>query len=239
MISQYNQGAESFLSRLGHGRGPIYLSFAMQIMISAVSMPTLAQELPTNLSSTVKPEAAPDVATASVRKIPATPPPKAFADAQNLYRTGKYLLAQKAFEKFVKDGVADANTHYYLANCLYQRKQYTKALAQFDWVANHSANSLSLKNDAEATAYRLRSYKAGVCPGNCLKANDPRWQHMQVAGHAGTDLWIKFPYRGGSRSWNQNHIGEVIEYVNGMPENKGACPICGGTGRVAPLKDGV
>jgi hypothetical protein len=52
-------------------------------------------------------------------------------------------------------------------------------------------------------------------------------------------VWIKFSYAGGHHAWNQNHIGDVIEYVNGRPENKGPCQICGGTTKVTPLKDGV
>lgn len=72
------------------------------------------------------------------------------------------------------------------------------------------------------------------CPGPCLKLSTPGWHHMDVAGHPPTDLWQSFRDAdgGGGRSWNQNHIGEVIEMQNGKPVNIGKCKVCGGTGKV-------
>jgi hypothetical protein len=53
---------------------------------------------------------------------------------------------------------------------------------------------------------------------------------MNVAGHDPNDLWISFrKASGGSTSWNQNHVGEVIAYQNGDPVNVGKCKVCGGT----------
>ena len=51
---------------------------------------------------------------------------------------------------------------------------------------------------------------------------------MTVAGHGPNELWITFRTARGSRSWNQNHVGEVIQYQNGEPVNIGRCTICGG-----------
>jgi hypothetical protein len=53
---------------------------------------------------------------------------------------------------------------------------------------------------------------------------------MAVAGHDPSELWITFTKAdGGTMSWNQNHVGEVIQMQNGNPVNIGKCKICGGT----------
>ena len=71
------------------------------------------------------------------------------------------------------------------------------------------------------------------CPGPCLKLSQGVWRHMEVAGHDPNDLWITFTAaNGGTMSWNQNHVGDVIEIQNGSPVNVGKCKICGGTGKV-------
>ena len=71
------------------------------------------------------------------------------------------------------------------------------------------------------------------CPGPCLKLSRGTWTHMVVAGHPPTDLWITFTTaNGGTMSWNQNHVGDVIEYQNGNPVDIGKCKVCGGTGKV-------
>jgi hypothetical protein len=71
------------------------------------------------------------------------------------------------------------------------------------------------------------------CPGSCMRLNRGSWIHMTVAGHDPSELWQKFPYgRGGYQAFNQNHVGEVVVYENGMPVNKGKCPTCGGTTKV-------
>jgi len=71
------------------------------------------------------------------------------------------------------------------------------------------------------------------CPGPCLKLSRGVWTHMNVAGHDPSDLWITFTAaNGGTMSWNQNHVGDVIVYQNGNPVDIGKCKICGGTGKV-------
>ena len=71
------------------------------------------------------------------------------------------------------------------------------------------------------------------CPAPCLKPNDGTWVRMNVAGHPPTDLWKKFPKRGGGyQSWNQNHAGELVQIKNGDPVNVGPCPTCSGTTKV-------
>jgi len=70
------------------------------------------------------------------------------------------------------------------------------------------------------------------CPGPCLKLSVGHWVHMDVAGHDPKELWRKFEYPGGMEAWNQNHVGEVIEYRNGEPENVGKCPVCHGAAKI-------
>jgi hypothetical protein len=77
--------------------------------------------------------------------------------------------------------------------------------------------------------------KAGLveCPGPCLKLTRGTWTHMAVAGHGSNELWITFQKADGSTmSWNQSHVGEVIQMQNGNPVDIGKCKICGGTGKV-------
>src|ERR1017187_5084649 len=73
------------------------------------------------------------------------------------------------------------------------------------------------------------------CPGPCLKLSKGAWIHMTVAGHDPSELWQQFPNlsgQGGYQSWNQNHVGEVIVYKNGVAVNVGKCRVCGGTSKV-------
>ncbi|HXE42279.1 MAG TPA: hypothetical protein VN516_04570 [Candidatus Baltobacteraceae bacterium] len=56
---------------------------------------------------------------------------------------------------------------------------------------------------------------------------------MDVDNHPATDIWQKFTKgSGGWSAWNQNHVGDVIEYQNGDPVNVGKCKVCSGTGKV-------
>src|SRR5437868_3373824 len=59
------------------------------------------------------------------------------------------------------------------------------------------------------------------CPGPCLKLSQGNWIHMEVANHPPTDIWRKFMDQDdlGWQAWNQNHVGDVIEYRNGKPVN--------------------
>jgi hypothetical protein len=177
-----------------------------------------------------------ETATKNSDKPGDRPPPAGFDAAEKLYNAGKFALAQKAFEKFINSGVADVKTHLDLAYCLYYQRIYSRAMKEFDWVAKN-AKLISMQRSAEATARTLRCYRAGICPANCLKANDPRWQRLPDKDP--NELWIKFPYSGGWSAWSEHHIGQRIEYVNGKPENLGTCPVCDGTGTVPVLKDGA
>jgi hypothetical protein len=155
--------------------------------------------------------------------------------ALKLYSARKWALAQKSFEGFIKNGTADVKTHQCLAYCYYYQRIYSKALVQFDWIAKN-AKRISEKDSAANTARVLRCYRAGICPANCIKANDPRWH--KLAGH-GDELWMTFPGAHGTHSWSEHHIGQLIRYENGDAINDGVCPTCGGTGTVTVLKDGA
>lgn len=73
------------------------------------------------------------------------------------------------------------------------------------------------------------------CPNPCLKLSRGSWIHMEVAGHDPGELWQKFPNQsghGGYQAWTQGHVGEVIQYQNGVAVNVGKCTVCGGTTKV-------
>ena len=70
------------------------------------------------------------------------------------------------------------------------------------------------------------------CPGKCLKLTQGTWIHMDVAGHPPTDLWQRFRRANGWTSYNQNHVGHIIEERNGDWVDTGPCPICQGKGKI-------
>ena len=70
------------------------------------------------------------------------------------------------------------------------------------------------------------------CPGKCMKLSVGRWEHMDVAGPDPKELWQRHTGSKGWHAWTSNHVGEVIEIRNGMPENVGKCPTCGGKATV-------
>src|SRR4051794_6625242 len=60
-----------------------------------------------------------------------------------------------------------------------------------------------------------------VCPGKCLKPSVGKWEHLKVEGHDPSELWQTFKTARGTRSWNQHHLGEVIEMHDGDAFNVG------------------
>lgn len=180
------------------------------------------------------PESPATPANAAPLKPADRPAPPGLDAAVKLYGQGKWALAQKELQKFVKAGTADVSTHGYLAYCLYQQRQYGAAQKEFEWVSKYSTKNITLQRSAQNYVRMLGSRRSGVCPGSCIKASDPRWER-----HADGSAWLKFPYSGGYNSWSSNHIGEVVVYEHGKPVNKGRCNLCGGTGKVPVLKDGM
>ncbi|MBS1993093.1 MAG: hypothetical protein JSS86_07590 [Cyanobacteria bacterium SZAS LIN-2] len=152
------------------------------------------------------------------------------------YAAKKYDAAIKSYETAWKSGLDDGQAGIMLGYCYYAKHQYPSALKQYNDVAEHG-KLISIKNNAQKLARTLDCYMRGVCPGNCLKPSMPGWRKMTVPGCPDRLVWMVYPYldpagAGGSEYWSNDHMGEVIEYVNGRPVNKGKCPICGGTGKV-------
>jgi hypothetical protein len=94
----------------------------------------------------------------------------------------------------------------------------------------------SCKSEGTAPCRTAGCVKGQIdCPSACLKMSRGSWIHMEVAGHDPSELWQKFPNqsgRGGYQAWNHHHVGEVIEYANGVAVNVGKCKTCGGTTKV-------
>jgi TolA-binding protein len=177
------------------------------------------------------------VVTPPAKATPADrPDPKGQDAAVKLYSQGKFALAAKGLEKFIQDGTAAVSTHAYLAYCLYNMRQYRAALKQFDWVSKYSTKAISLQMSAERSGHFIRCRMAGKCPGGCLQADDPRWQHP--AGLDPAKRWIKFSTKGGWEAVSDGHLGQLVVVEHGEMVNKGVCPICGGTGTVSVLHDG-
>lgn len=71
------------------------------------------------------------------------------------------------------------------------------------------------------------------CPNSCLKRDAEGWTSMPVDGHPDTDVWMKFVNSDGRwTAYNQNHVGHMIELVNGKYTDTGVCPVCRGKTRV-------
>jgi hypothetical protein len=72
------------------------------------------------------------------------------------------------------------------------------------------------------------------CPGPCLKLTRGVWSHTMADGtYDPSELWTSFRTAdGGTVSYSQAHLGDVIVYQNGEPVDIGKCKICGGTGKV-------
>lgn len=161
------------------------------------------------------------------------PVPAGYDAAAELYKQKKFPQAAKAFEAIIQKGAANVDTHLSLAYCYLLQRIYSKAVKEFEWVEKYGKNSMTLQKQAGRTAVSLRTLMAGVCPAPCLKANDPRW--FVKDGRR----WITIRYSS-KRAWNISdyHVGEYVANENGDAVLKGKCPVCGGTGQVARLKDG-
>ncbi len=160
-----------------------------------------------------------------------------FALGSKFYQTKKFAEALKHFQKAAATQADDGEARIMAGYCYYSLKQYEKALKEYTLAAD-KGKLISVRNKAQRLAQRLSSYLRGICPGNCLKPSMPGWRKMNVPGKPDRLVWMVYPYldpegRGGSEFWSNDHMGEVIEYVNGRPINKGVCPICNGTGKVS------
>lgn len=161
---------------------------------------------------------------------------EAFGKAAQFMAKKKYDDAIKAFDSAWKSGGDSGEALIYMGSCYYSKKQYPQALKQYQ-LASVKGTNFKTRHKAEGMAARLASYMRGVCPDTCLKASTPGWQHRDAAGHPSKELWMHFRYSdskgSGTVAYSQNHIGEKIGRVNGVPKSIGKCPTCGGTGRVS------
>src|SRR5579872_6992876 len=160
-----------------------------------------------------------------------------FSEGKKLYQAGKYTEALKHFDFAAKTGEDSGEATIMKGSCYYQMKKYDQALQEYNLTVKN-AKLISVKNKAQKMARTLDCYMKGTCPGNCLKASMSGWRKMNVPGKPSRLVWMVFPYldpagKGGSEYWSNDHMGEVIEYVNGRPVNKGKCPICHGTTHVS------
>lgn len=191
-------------------------------------------------------EATPAATSATPQTKPNEPPPpteeqlkkrnEAFGKAAQFMAKKKYDEAIKAFDSAWKSGGDSGEALIYMGSCYYSKKQYPQALKQYQ-LASVKGTNFKTRHKAEGMAARLASYMRGVCPDTCLKASTPGWQHRDAAGHPSKELWMHFRYSdskgSGTVAYSQNHIGEKIGRVNGVPKSIGKCPTCGGTGRVS------
>jgi hypothetical protein len=75
------------------------------------------------------------------------------------------------------------------------------------------------------------------CPKPCLKKEDAGWRQGKDVGMDPAKLWKLFPSKKkgvqGGQYWSQSHLGELIEYQDGLPVNRGPCPTCAGKTTIA------
>jgi hypothetical protein len=71
------------------------------------------------------------------------------------------------------------------------------------------------------------------CTGPCLRKDTAGWQTANVPNSPPDLLWKPFYNQDGSIQWvSQNHLGQVMEEVNGRWSLTGNCKVCNGTQRM-------
>jgi hypothetical protein len=101
-----------------------------------------------------------------------------------------------------------------------------------EWIIQMKDNRPRLLQPPITPDHCPRSCSQGLltCPEPCLKLSEGSWTMKDGK------LWRGFEYAQGETfriaSWAQDHVGERIEMVNGVPKNLGICITCGGTTQV-------
>ncbi len=155
--------------------------------------------------------------------------------ANKLYNTRKFSDSLKHFRSVADSGADNGEARIQAGVCLYQMKNYDAALKEYMRAAK-DAKFISIQHKAEDSARTLDCCMRGICPANCLKRSSPGWHKMPGDD---THIWMTFNYtdhktgKHGSKSFSNAHIGDVIVFENGVPQDKGKCPICHGTGHVS------
>lgn len=88
--------------------------------------------------------------------------------------------------------------------------------------------SNALINDS-VTETIIDAAKKGYKPcdnAKCMNYSKKGWHHMRTQNHPDSDIWLCY----GSMSYNQNHLGHLIDSSSGKPLDVGPCPKCDGTG---------
>ncbi len=88
--------------------------------------------------------------------------------------------------------------------------------------------SNALINDS-VTETIINAAKKGYKPcdnAKCMSYSKKGWHHMRTQNHPDSDIWLCY----GSMSYNQNHLGHLIDSSSGKPLDVGPCPKCDGTG---------
>jgi hypothetical protein len=72
-----------------------------------------------------------------------------------------------------------------------------------------------------------------ACTGPCLRKDTPGWQTANLPNSAPGQLWKPYYNRDGSIQWvSQNHLGQVMEEVDGVWKLGGPCQVCNGSQRM-------
>ncbi len=71
------------------------------------------------------------------------------------------------------------------------------------------------------------------CPQPCLKLTVGDWEKLKVKDHDPELVWQVVRKGNTWRAWSQEHVGELIQEVNGELVNTGKCSACAGTTMVA------
>lgn len=165
---------------------------------------------------------------------------KEYSEGTKFFQEKKFSDALKHYKRAAETTTDDGECAILVGRCYFHLKEYDKALKQYESVAQNGKR-ITVKNKAQKYAQQLSCMMKGICPGNCLKPSMKGWRKMKVEGTPDRLVWMVFPYldkagKGGSEYWSNDHMGEVIEYVNGRPKNMGKCPICNGTGKITLTK---
>ncbi|MBA3859912.1 MAG: hypothetical protein C0507_23630 [Cyanobacteria bacterium PR.3.49] len=99
---------------------------------------------------------------------------------------------------------------------------------------NRPQPSSELVNDSVVETVKAASLKGWrPCTNSkCLNYSKKGWHHIHMENHPDWYIWLNC----GSRTYSQQHIGHIIDSVNGQPVDVGPCPTCSGTGWVEKKK---
>jgi hypothetical protein len=92
----------------------------------------------------------------------------------------------------------------------------------------HDGPTNALVNDS-ITETIAAAAKKGYKPCtnfNCCNYSKKGWHHRRTPGYPDSYVWLDYP----GMSYSQNHVGHIVQTVNGRAADVGECPTCNGTG---------